>query len=193
MQRGGAARDRSSGSPTVRGGWTSTRGGSAGFPWARLRARRGESRARCSMAWSSSRSLSLAGCLASLIADYGDEQVGDAGSADVAERGELLTIGAIEEQDGATEDLTLVNGLERACCGRVVGKHHQFYVAGLEFFHAAVEDDATAIDEHDVGEDILNLFYLMGGYEDGAAAIEVVVEQRIVELLAIEDVEAEGW
>src|SRR5882757_588510 len=129
------------------------------------------------MAWSSSRSLSLGGCLAGLIADYGDEQVRNAGSADVAERGQLLTIGAIEEQDGATEDLTLVNGLERACCGRAVGKHHQFHIAGLEIFHAAVEDDATAIDEHDVGEDVLNLFHLMSGYEDGAAAIEVIVEQ----------------
>jgi hypothetical protein len=48
------------------------------------------------MAWSSSRSLSLAGYLAGLIADDGDEQVGDAGGADVTERGELLTIGAIE-------------------------------------------------------------------------------------------------
>src|SRR5882757_5018670 len=129
------------------------------------------------MAWSSSRSLSLAGCLAGLIADYGYEQVGDAGSANVAERGELLTIGAIEEQDGATEDLTLVNGLEHACCGRVVGMRHQFHIAGLELFHAAIENDTTAVDEHDVGEDVLNLFHLMGGHEDGAAAIEVIVEQ----------------
>jgi hypothetical protein len=38
----------------------------------------------------------LAGRLAGLIAHDGDEEVGDAGRADVAERGELLTIGAIE-------------------------------------------------------------------------------------------------
>ena len=37
---------------------------------------------------------------------------------------------------------------------------------------------------------ILDLFHLMRGDDDGAAAIEVVVEQGIVELLAIEAVEA---
>jgi hypothetical protein len=49
----------------------------------------------------------------------------------------------------------------------------------------------TAVDEHQVGEDVLDLLNLMCRHHDGAAAIEVVVQQRIVELLAIEDVEAE--
>ena len=50
-----------------------------------------------------------------------------------------------------------------------------------------LEYDAAAVDEHDIGEDVLNLFHLMGGHHDGAAAIEVVVQQRIVELLAIQE------
>ena len=52
------------------------------------------------------------------------------------------------------------------------------------------EYDAAAVDEHEIGEDVLDLFDLMCGHDDGAAAIEVVVQQRIVELLAIQNVEA---
>ena len=69
--------------------------------------------------------------------------------------------------------------------------HHHFQVARLELLHAALEHDAAAVDEHEVGEDVLDLFDLVGRHHDGAAAIEVVVQQRVVELLAIEDVEAE--
>ena len=51
--------------------------------------------------------------------------------------------------------------------------------ARLEFFHAAVEYNAAAIDEHEVSEDVLDLLHLMGGHHDGAAAIVVVVQQRM--------------
>src|SRR6266852_9065185 len=68
--------------------------------------------------------------------------------------------------------------------------HHHFQVSRLQLFHAAIEYDAAAVDEHDIGEDVLDLFYLMCRHDDGAAAIEVVVQQGIVELLAIQDVEA---
>src|SRR5439155_22505457 len=61
----------------------------------------------------------------------------------------------------------------------------------LQFFHAAIEYHPTMVDEHDIGEDVLDLFHLMCGYDDRAAAIEVVVQQGIVELLAIQDVEAQ--
>ncbi len=81
--------------------------------------------------------------------------------------------------------------LERPRRGDLLGIHHHFQIARLEFFHAAIEDDAAAVDEHEIGEDVLDLFHLMGRHDDGAAAIEVVVQQRIVELLAIQDVEAE--
>src|SRR6185437_9960960 len=62
--------------------------------------------------------------------------------------------------------------------------------ARLEFFHAAIEYDAAAINEHYVGQNVLNLFHLMGGHHDGAASIEVVIQQRIVELLAIQNIQA---
>src|SRR5258708_1860933 len=71
--------------------------------------------------------------------------------------------------------------------------HCHFEIARLEFFHAAIENDAPTVDEHEIGQDVLDVFNLMRGYDDGAAAIEIVVQQRIVELLAVQDVEAERW
>ena len=69
--------------------------------------------------------------------------------------------------------------------------HHHFQIARLDLFHAAVEHDPAAVDEHHVGEHVLDLFDLVGRHHDRAVAIEVVVQQRVVELLAVEDVEAE--
>src|SRR2546421_10378276 len=97
----------------------------------------------------------------------------------------------IEQQDAASEHLALVHRLERPCYGDMLGIHHHFQIARLEFFHAAIEHDVAAVDEHHIGENVLDLFNLMRRHDDGAAAIEVVVQQRIVELLAIQDVEAE--
>src|SRR5258708_28212720 len=73
----------------------------------------------------------------------------------------------------------------------LLGIHHDFQIARLEFFHAAIEYDAAPIDKHEIREDVLNLFHLMCGHHDSSAAIEVVVQQRIVELLAIQDVETQ--
>src|ERR1700691_4928541 len=69
--------------------------------------------------------------------------------------------------------------------------HGHFQIARLQLFHAAFEYDAAAVDEHEVGEDVLDLFHLMCRHYDGAAAIKVVVQQGIVELLAIQDVQTQ--
>ena len=68
--------------------------------------------------------------------------------------------------------------------------HHHFQIARVEFFHTALEHETTAVDEHEIGDDVLDLFNLMCCHHDRAAAIKVVVQQRVVELFAIEDVEA---
>src|SRR6266436_1128941 len=138
------------------------------------------------MGYSSSPSLGRA----ALIAEHGNEQVGDAGLAHVAKRGELLAFDTIEQQDAAPEHLAFVNRPERPCCAELFGMHHQFRIAQFEFFHVAIEYDATAIDEDGIGQDVLNLFNLRCGHHDCAATSEVVVQQRIVELLAIQDVES---
>src|SRR5216683_384742 len=138
------------------------------------------------MEYSSSPSLGRA----TLIAEHGNKQVGDARRSHVAKRRELLAFDTIEQQDAAPEHLALVNRLQRPCCAELFGMHHQFQIARFEFLHAAIEYDATAIDEHDISQDVLNLFHLMGGHHDGAASIEVVIQQRIVELLAIQNIQA---
>ena len=84
-----------------------------------------------------------------------------------------------------------MNGLERAGGFEVRGADQQFGEARFDLLHGGDEHDAAAIDEDDVGEDVLNFFDLVRGDDNRAVAIEVVVEQRIVELLAVEDVEAE--
>src|SRR5204863_3698335 len=138
------------------------------------------------MEYSSSPSLGRA----ALIAEHVNKQVGDARRSHVAKRGELLAFDTIEQQDAAPEHLAFVNRLQRPCCGDLLGIHHYFQIARLEFFHAAIEYDAAAVNEHDIGQDVLNLFHLMGGHHDGAASIEVVVQQRVVELLAIQNIQA---
>jgi hypothetical protein len=99
--------------------------------------------------------------MASLIANHSDEQIGDAGRAHLAERGELLTIDSVVQQDAAIEHLTLVDRPERACSGDLFGTYHYFQVVRLHLFHAAIEYDAAAIKEHDIGEDVLDLFHLV--------------------------------
>src|SRR6185437_10992395 len=111
---------------------------------------------------------------------------------DFAELLELLAGDVVEEHDAAAEDGALAHGAERAGGVGVLGTNHEFGVAGGDGVHGGVEDDAAALDEDEVGEEVLDLFDLMGGDEDGAAAVEVLVEQGVVELLAVEQVEAEG-
>src|SRR5439155_22122371 len=112
-------------------------------------------------------------CLCAVIDEHDLEQVGDARLAHFAECGQLLTVDVIEQQDGAAEQLALVKRLERPCCRDMLGIHHRFQIARLEVLHAALENDATAVDEHEIGEDVLDLFHLMCRHHDGAAAIEV--------------------
>src|SRR4029077_6212910 len=140
--------------------------------WARLSARR-RTRAWHSMEYSFSRSLRLAG----LIAHHGNEQIGDAGRTHFAQIGELFAIYTFEEQDTAPEHLALVHWTERPRCSDLRGIHRHFRIARLEFFHAAVEHDPATVDEHHIGEDVLYFFHLMGGHDDRALAIEVVVQQ----------------
>ena len=54
--------------------------------------------------------------------------------------------------------------------------YHQFQIARLEFFYAASEDHPAVVYEHEVCEYVLDLFHLMCRDDDGAAAIEIVVQ-----------------
>src|SRR5258707_11439266 len=99
------------------------------------------------MAYSSPRSLSLARCVAGLvaglIADDGNEQIRDSGRAHLAKSGQLLMIDTIEQHDVATKHLALVHRLEPPCSGDLLGTHRDFKIARLQFFNAATEYDAA--------------------------------------------------
>src|SRR6476659_11391198 len=71
----------------------------------------------------------------------------------------------------------------------MLGVHHHFNVPRVEFFHAALEHDPAPVDEHQVRQNVLDLFHLMCCDDDCATAIEVIVQQRVVELFAIQDVQ----
>ena len=49
--------------------------------------------------------------------------------------------------------------------------------------------DLAVADEHQVGEDVFDFLDLVGGDEDGLVLVEVVFQQALVELLAVEDVQ----
>src|SRR5262249_17161665 len=128
---------------------------------------------------------------AGMVSHYGHEQVGDAGCAHIAKRCELLTINSIEQQNASAEHLALIHRFECSGCSHLLRLHHHFQIPRLHLFHTAVEDDAAAIDEHDVGKNMLDLVHMMRCHYDGAIAVEIIVQQGIVELLAIQDVQTE--
>ena len=102
---------------------------------------------------------------------------GDAGPPHLAERGEAVAIGTFEQEDRAAERRPLVDRPERPRRGDALRIHGDLAIARLELVHGAGEHDATAVDEHEIGEDVLDLFHLMCRHHDGAAAIEVIVQQ----------------
>src|SRR5262249_37283682 len=125
------------------------------------------------------------------ITNHCDKQIRDAWRAHFTECRELLTIGSIEQHDVSANSLAFVNRLKRAGRCELVGFYCDFGITRFEIFHAAIKNDASAIDEHEISKDVLNFFDLMCSDNDRATAIEVVVEQRVVELLAIKNIEAE--
>src|ERR1700745_1504132 len=88
---------------------------------------------------------------------HGHEQVGNARTAHLAERRELLTIDTVEEQDAASKYLSFVNGFERARRGHVLRVDHYFHIARLELLHAAMEHNPATMEEHEIGEHVLDL------------------------------------
>src|SRR5438552_4934744 len=110
-----------------------------------------------------------------VIRHHGDEHVRDARSAYLAQRRELLAVNAIKQQHAAPENRTSVNSLESARSGEMLGIDHHFNVTRVEFFHAALQHDPATVDEHEVRQNVLNLFHLMCCHDNRATAIEVIV------------------
>src|SRR5512133_891990 len=121
---------------------------------------------------------------------HGDEQIGNARTAHLAQCFELVAANAIEQQHAAPENCPLVQWIECARRSELLGVHHHFEVTRVEFFHAALEHDPATVDEHEVRQNVLDLFHLMCCHDNRATAIEVIVYHGVVELFAIQDVQA---
>ena len=61
----------------------------------------------------------------------------------------------------------------------------------LEFVRFVTEHNAPAIDKHHVGEHMLNLVNLVRGDENRALLVVVIIEQRFIKLLSVDDVKAQ--
>src|SRR5438034_6289556 len=105
---------------------------------------------------------------------HGDEQIGNARTAHLAHGCELVAADAIKQQHAPTENRPFVHWLERARDSEMLWIHHHFEVTRVEFFHAALEHDPATVDEHEVRQNVLDLFHLMCRHDNCAAAIEVI-------------------
>src|SRR6266853_4726191 len=89
---------------------------------------------------------------ARVIRHHGDKEIGDARAPHLAQRLELVTVNVIKQQNAPAEHRTFMYWLESACSGEALGIHQHFDVTRVELFHAALQHDATAIDEHQIGQ-----------------------------------------
>ena len=126
-----------------------------------------------------------------MVSDHGDEQVSNAWGMRFAQSGKLLAINTIKQHHATSEHLAFVDRLESAGCGNLPGIDCQFHIARFQFVHAAGEHDAAAIHKHKVGEDVV------GNSSTWCVVTtmvrlrsKVVIQQRVIELLAKQKIEA---
>src|ERR1051326_4121231 len=124
-----------------------------------------------------------------MIVHHSDEQVRDTRCSHIAHGRQLTTIDPVKEHYASAEHLTLVHRLKRSRSNDVIRMQHHLYVTRFEFLHAAFQNDPSVIDEDEVGQHVLHFFNLMRCYDDRARLVEIIVEQRVVELFAIQNVE----
>src|SRR6266498_3062057 len=72
-------------------------------------------------------------CLGCVVTHYGDKEIGDARAAYLAQRFELVPVDAIEQQNAASKNRSLMHRFEGACGVEVLGIHHHFEVTRVEF------------------------------------------------------------
>src|SRR4051812_21766188 len=113
------AQDRWSGTPIARAVETNRNAASRGSrQWRHRRCR--QIRSSHSVAYSLHHSL--------LLANDGHKKIGDAGRAHLAERGKLLAVPMVEQQDVAAESLALADRFERSRCCELIRMHCQLEV-----------------------------------------------------------------
>jgi hypothetical protein len=123
---------------------------------------------------------------------FRDEQIRHAGGLNLAEAREPRKVRALVIEHGLAERSVLVKRSFSARGLELVGVdgHRRERVA--ESLDRTVEHDAAAVDEYHVREQILDLLDLVGGDEDRARLVHVVVHEGRVEAAPREQVETKG-
>ncbi|MGH9523428.1 MAG: hypothetical protein ACRD3E_12950, partial [Terriglobales bacterium] len=97
------------------------------------------------------------------LANDGNEEVGDAGRANLAKFSERLAIATVEQEHAAAKPVALGDGFESAGGRKLIGADGQLGIARLDLLHRAGENDAAAIDEQHVRQNALDLLDLVRG------------------------------
>src|SRR5262249_41169419 len=126
---------------------------------------------------------------AGLIADNSNEQVGNRRCTHFPKLHKSTSFDTIEHQHRASEYLPFIHWFQCSRRRDLIGSDSHFQITRLELFHAATEHDSPTVNEHQVRQDVLQLFHLMCRHHDRPGPVEVVVQQRIVKLLTKQNVE----
>ena len=73
----------------------------------------------------------------------------------------------------------------------MLGSRDQLCKAARQGVYGRIEHDLAVADEKHIGQQILDLFNLMGRDENGALMIEIVVQQGFVETSSIQEIETQ--
>src|SRR5206468_11664093 len=123
---------------------------------------------------------------AGLVVLNPNEQVVIVGREYVTQFGQLLSIPSFKQLDTAPKNLALMHRLQLPRRGDLLVTHEHLDKPRFQFLHATAEHDAAAVDELNICQDVLDLFNFVRRHDDGAAAVKIVIQQRIVELLPVQ-------
>src|SRR5262249_13148803 len=123
------------------------------------------------------------------------KEIGDRGRPQLSATGSVgAQLGcrpSFEEHRNAPEDFPLIERLELTRLCRVLGVDSKLQVSVRQALHGALQYNMAAIDEDDVRQKVLDLLDLMGRENDGALPVEIIIQQRVIELPPEQQVEAE--
>ena len=100
-------------------------------------------------------------------------------------------VAALEEHRHAPEHFAFVERFELSRSRCILRRDSELHETLGHRVHGRVQYDVTAIDEDHVRQQVLDLFNLVGCENDGAFLVEIVVQQRVVELAAEQKIETQ--
>src|SRR5882672_2713309 len=79
--------------------------------------------------------------------------------------------------------------LQRARRRCLLRPHQHFRIPCCKLVHTAAQNNFSRANEHQVRQHVLNLFHLMRRHHNRPAPVEIIVQQRIVKLLPVQNVQ----